>query len=130
MPEYLYKCKIHGTVSVSKSSDIEVVRRPEYCGGCGQTMTRIFAMQPIIVRSPFWHLSPDDPKYSARTTFERERELGALKTITSASQDRTIMKEVAEETWAPIPDSVFDKIDQRGMQQISELCQATADDID
>ena len=136
MPEYLYECKTHGTVSVRKP--MAEAGRVEYCpearwlglGPCGLPLRRIYHTQKLIVRSPFWNLSPEDPRYSSRLTFAREQELGAMKTITSASQDRTIMREVEAEDWPDPTDSILSKFDERGMQEISELCQAVADDID
>ena len=127
MIRYPYRCPAHGPVEVVKP--MALAARPETCA-CGLPLTRVFTGQHFIVRPTGWNLSPDDPRYSSRLSFARERELGELRTITSASEDRTIMAEAAAEDWPAPPDTLFDKIDQRGMQQISEWCQANADALD
>ncbi len=104
MPQYDFRCDRHEFTDTIACSMDDIARMKVVCSACFQDflvandngrdyplasdiaeaapwvlMRRIFSVpRKAIMRSPFYRLSPDDPRYASLETFAREQELGFL----------------------------------------------------
>lgn len=130
MPTYLYKCRRHGEVEITKP--MERAGQEECCPRwitskddawvCGRPLTRVWSVPSLIVRPWGYHLDPHHPDY---WNINRAQEVSTIpspdaKSNLSAGAPSDEELEADEYRGVPFPQPSED-----GMQKLHEVARAT-----